>query len=216
MKTSKPDRSTPRPAGRKKGTTTSPGSPVAFMDPKRLPAPAPKGPTFDGVIRARLTFLADQPPTARTLRQIERTAKLGTELLALTSDDTALDMRGRRMESSLSGSPDEGYSPYGMGMANPGVMAPSPAAETFGSNIMRELITGITALTTAKKPPSAVSLVEAIASARRAGLKDVEADLRAQLRALSPSTPADPATKPQKTPAKARKGRRLPTTPATP
>lgn len=65
--------------------------------------------------------------------------------------------------------------------------APSPAAETFGARLVRELVAAIPAIV--NRPPSAAELVSALGEAKRLGLDKLASDLEAQLTGAEESAP---------------------------
>lgn len=168
------------------------GVPTSPDDP--LPPPVDRGPTLDAALQARLAFLAAQPPTAQTLHEMERTASLGIELLAMTADGAAMNTRRPRAQS-LGGYSVPQYMSGSSYSSVDGPMASAPETETFASNIMRQMVSAVTASSNAKveaaaaaAAPTALSLVQAIAAAKAAGLADIEIDLREQLSALGDKT----------------------------
>ena len=172
--------------------------------PLALPPAPDKGPTFDEALRARLRFLADKPPTGRTLFELEQTAALGVQLLALTNDPEALGRSRRRGGSSgLVNNP--GFT--SLTSSEEGPMAPSPAAETFASNMIREVISAVSTMNAPRPPapPSLFELTNGIAEARRSKMPRVEATLLAELEARFGGKGAsdEPTPARQKTPRKA-------------
>lgn len=197
------------PAAREKTRTTAAAPPPAAPPtvfgqplPLALPPAPDKGPTFDDALRARLRFLADKPPTARTLFEMEQTAALGVKLLALTADPMALGRQRRMTGGMMMGN--------GGSMSNDDddntVMAPSPAAETFASNMIREVVSGLAAVNAPRPPPppSLFELLNGIKEARRSKMPEVEAALLTQLQSQYGGNPAEsePGIARQKTPRK--------------
>lgn len=86
----------------------------------------------------------------------------------------------------------ESLEDYGL---DPDAEVVAPVGETFGHTMTRQIVAAISSL--AKPPPTLQDLVVAAAEAKKAGLADLEKDLREQVAArLAPNDPAPPAAPP--------------------
>lgn len=127
----------------------------------------------------------DAPLTPNLLSKIIRMAESGRDLLAaekITLDQLGLIGRKRRKNPMGLGIYQGGYEEdldgdgiVGMGALG-GALAPAPPVENFGMQAIREMVEG---LRTANDSP--LKLVEALAAARSAGMKDVAAALEKKL-----------------------------------
>lgn len=130
-------------------------------------------------LRVKLRTLVDHKPlTPRVLLEMEQTARLARELLAVGKNPEAKPKRSNGLPSFL-GSYNTGV---GSGGADPydtddgGVTTSAPPIETFGATAMRELVAAIPALMPkppAPEAPSLTSQVMAIAYARDKGLHEL-------------------------------------------
>ena len=145
----------------------------------------------------KLCELADRPPNARNLLELERTAHLFKSLLSIWKDPTIAG-KGRGFGQNQfynSGNIttemidlDAAYvdTPDGTNIQNPGMqlLGPRQKSETFGTTVIREAIASFKELAAALRPshqPSVLDTVLAIEHAQNAGLHDVAASLKASL-----------------------------------
>jgi hypothetical protein len=158
-----------------------------------LPADAPSGaPPLESALRAQLQAIAARPISARTLLELEKTARLGRELLAVAQDPKSV-RRHRRLTDEDDDGDDEGVASLVLNPYNPG-----NKAETFGATIVREAMASLSSLTSVFAPrapePSLTEIVTAIALAKRQGLTAVVTVLETQLRdRYDVTSPGDPS-----------------------
>jgi hypothetical protein len=131
-------------------------------------------------IRSELCAVLEKKPFGiAELQRIVAIAKAGRALLQATSNiDPALLSRRGAGGISLGGAT---YMPS-LGEADidfPQAVSPMATSETFGATALREIKAFVPKLLEAKRSPA--QLVQAMAVARREGLSDVEADIRAEL-----------------------------------
>jgi hypothetical protein len=149
-----------------------------------------------GHLHMYLETLGKRPLTPRTLLDLERTAKLAREMLALAKGGKAgagpASYAAMQQSGVVMG--NVGYD-VDEGTVLPFGTVPSTASETFGATMVREIISAVTDLSKQKEtaPPVApiavpflgglgsIELVNAIAVAREKKLVDVEQMLLQQL-----------------------------------
>lgn len=151
-------------------------------------------------LQAQLGAIAQRPVTPRNLLELEKTARLGRELLAVGKDPRSTHRR--RQQYSLGTYEYDGEDGEGgedTVLANPGM--PTNKAETFGATIVREAVSAISGLLAPRAPePTLSELIAAIALADHKKLPDVAQALREQLQARTvamadlPPRPEDTTT----------------------
>jgi hypothetical protein len=148
--------------------------------PEDIPSGAPP---LENALQAQLQAIAARPISARTLLELEKTARLGRELLAVAQDPKSVRRHRRLTDEDDDGDDgdDEGVASLVLNPYNPG-----NKAETFGATIVREAMASLSSLTSVFAPrapePSLTEIVTAIALAKRQGLTAVVTVLETQLR----------------------------------
>lgn len=136
-------------------------------------------------IAEQLRALLSQGINAKTLAKIERFARAQREaLIAVDSGESALDARLATIGLSALTAPEPQTGQESGSFPNPFPLASAPEAETYGANVMREIMGPLQAALgrIAKPQPKVSELVVAIADAETAGLDDaLIASLRAKL-----------------------------------
>ena len=146
--------------------TSVPAQPPATVEPMKV------------AMQIHLQALIAKPVTARSLLEIEKTARLAREMLAVVADPRSL--RPRRVPYFGGNSLDYEFQDDESGGL---VMAPSAinSAETFGAQAIRELIPALTGANKKPPPPPIEEMLLAIATAKEQGLDEIAAELRASL-----------------------------------
>lgn len=157
---------------------------------RQMPTPVKEeepGPLAEA-IRQELLKLLSEPLTAMRMGQVKRLADASYKLLlASLPKATSLAVVGGLIE------PDEGgLAPGYDGPVYSGNMQVGVGQETYGSTVIRELFTSLTGLLgPKKKDDDPVELIKAIAEAKKEGMSDIEAMLRARL-AVALGAPCGP------------------------
>lgn len=142
--------------------------------------PVATSPLLDA-LRAEITELLAKPVSARSMLEIEKTASIGRQLVALKRLPQGLDQPVAQYDEdgemlSISSSP-------GVYMSNPG------NSETFGSQFIREAVASLPLLMQ-KQAETPANLIAALIEARRAGLDDIAMALEAKLLGKAPAPAA--------------------------
>jgi hypothetical protein len=122
-------------------------------------------------LKNQLQGILSKPFNAKTLKELERTARLARELLIVAKG-------GGVPTRSLSTLGVSGEAYFGDDIDDELTPAVVPPAETFGAASIRELVSALRK----QNAPSFVSLVHALKDAKDMGLEDVAKDLEAQIK----------------------------------
>lgn len=134
-------------------------------------------------LTAKLTALLRGPLTPRTLLEMEKTARLGRELLVVGKNPEALSKKPGLGVISYVGNPM-----YESALDSDGTLTPAPPMETFGANALREIMAALPALMpkpAAPIPPSMTELIMGIAYAKKQGLDELAKQLEDKLMDLT-------------------------------
>jgi hypothetical protein len=118
----------------------------------------------------QLRVILKKPFNAKTLKELERTARLARELLIVA--------KGGGVPTRSRGLSVDGAAYFGDDIDDELTPAAVPPAETFGAASIRELVSALRK----QNEPSLVSLVHALKDAKDMGLEDVAKDLEAQIK----------------------------------
>jgi hypothetical protein len=129
---------------------------------------------LDTALQRQLRVILEKPFNAKTLKELERTARLARELL-IVAKGGGVPTRSRGL--STLGITGEAY--FGDDIDDDELTpAAVPPAETFGAASIRELVSALRK----QNAPSLVSLVHALKDAKDMGLEDVVKDLERQIK----------------------------------
>lgn len=130
-------------------------------------------PELQQALLNQLRSILSKPFNAKTLNELERTARLARQLLVVSEGNGA-----KLRRSGLSVITGQDFETFDGDELEP---ADVPPAETFGSASIRELVSAMRERNK-PHPPDILTLVEALGVAKREGLTEVAQDLERQIK----------------------------------